>query len=182
MHMDFKPIPAGSTERGFTLVETLVTITLLGLLLMMAVPAFVNQLRAWQRDSVTTAFTAHVRMARSEAIKSSRRVVMCSSSNGSSCAQSDDWSTGWLVFVDADADGAVDEGENILAIRAAATGLQRMATSGSVKSLSFMPNGLMASSATKVTVIPTGSKELRQNEITINRIGRTFVTATAQKA
>ena len=61
--------------QGFTLVELMVTLALAALLTLIAVPSFIHQLRGWQRDSATRAFTAHIQLARSTAIKTSRRVV-----------------------------------------------------------------------------------------------------------
>lgn len=184
MHMSIRcpqPIRA-SVQRGFTLVELLVTLVLSAILVVLAIPSFTNQLREWQRDSATKAFTAHVQLARSEAIKTSRRVVMCSSTDGSDCADSNDWSTGWIVFVDANGDGSHDEGETVLGSRGAATGLTSMQASDDVQSLAFLPNGLLASGATRLQVIPAGSNALKMNEVSVNRIGRTHVKAKDQEA
>ena len=52
-------------------------------------------------------------VARAEALRRNRTVVLCRSDNLTDCASGDVW-TGWLVFVDADNDGVVDSGEEIL--------------------------------------------------------------------
>ncbi|WP_157085085.1 GspH/FimT family pseudopilin [Hydrogenophaga palleronii] len=169
-------------QRGFTLVELMVTLLIATILLMLAIPSFTNQLRGWQRDSATKAFTAHVQLARSEAIKTSRRVVMCSSSNGTSCANSNEWRNGWLVFVDSNGNGSINNGETVIASRGASTGLTSMLSSGNVRQLVFMPNGLMASNATTLQVIPTGSIAIQMNEVAVNRIGRAYVRAIARES
>lgn len=171
-----------STNKGFTLVELMVTLALMGVLMTLAVPAFTSQLRGWQRDSATKAFTTHIQLARSEAIKTSRRVVMCSSTNGTTCASSDEWQAGWIVFIDVNANNTADAAETVLASRGAFTGLVSMRASGNVQRLAFLPNGLMASTFTTVSVIPSGGSALRMNEVTVNRIGRAYVTAKDQKA
>ncbi len=172
-----RPDAIAGSQRGFTLVELMVTLALAAVLLMLAIPSFTNQLRGWQRDSATKAFTAHVQLARSEAIKTSRRVVMCSSANGAACANSNEWRSGWLVFVDANSNGNIDAGETVLVSRGTSTGLTSMLTSGNVQRLAFMPNGLMASNATTLQVIPTGSVSIQMNEVTVNRIGRAYAKA-----
>lgn len=169
-------------QRGFTLVELMVTLVLAAILMLLAIPSFTHQLRGWQRDSATKAFTAHVQLARSEAIKTSRRVVMCSSTNGTACANTNEWCTGWIVFVDSDVDGTLDTGETVLVSRGAFTGLVSMQASGNIQRMVFMPNGLMASSATSLKVIPTGSSTLKLNEVRVNRIGRAYVKAKDQGA
>lgn len=167
---------------GFTLVELMVTLVLAGILILLAIPGFTSQWRGWQRDSATRTFTAHVQLARSAAIKTSRRVVMCSSSNGSACANSHDWSAGWIVFVDSNADNVANSSETVLASRGPLAGLTSMLASGSVRRLSFMPNGLLGSNATSVSVIPLGGTSVLTNEITINRVGRAYVKSKKQEA
>ncbi|MFZ3040935.1 MAG: GspH/FimT family pseudopilin [Thiobacillus sp.] len=104
---------------GFTLIELLVTIAIAAILLMVAVPNFItfvqnNRLTA-QANDLVTAFN----YARSEAIKRGVRVTVCSRLNDTTCAGAagaNVWSTGWLVFVDAEGDGAV-AGAQVLQVR-----------------------------------------------------------------
>ncbi len=89
------------TNTGFSLMELMVAITVLGILLGFAVPSFreftrSNRVTAVHND-LTTAFT----VARSEALKRSQPVSICASTDGESCATNEDWSGGWIVFTDA---------------------------------------------------------------------------------
>lgn len=79
-----------------------------------------------------------------------------------------------------DSDGARDAEDNILATHGVSNGLSTMQTNGKVQRLIFMPNGLMASTATTLQVIPVGG-ELKMNEVVLNRVGRAYVRATDQK-
>ncbi|QHE88941.1 GspH/FimT family pseudopilin [Hydrogenophaga sp. BPS33] len=180
MHKPTSPLHPAHPTQGFTLIELMVTLTLAAILLAVAIPGFTNQLQGWQRDSATQAFTSHIRLARTEAIRTSRRVVMCTSADGSSCAKDTVWQTGWIVFVDVDGNDALNTGDHVLATRGVSSGLRSMQTNGNVQRLVFMPNGLMASNATTLEVIPTGSA-VRTNEVTVNRVGRAYVTSADQK-
>src|SRR5690554_620010 len=98
-------------SRGFTLVELMVTIAVLAIVVTIGVPSFrniiVSNSVAFDRDEFFTLVT----FARSEAIKRGTAITICKSSNGSSCDDSLGWDGGWLAFHDADADGAMDSGE-----------------------------------------------------------------------
>ncbi len=59
-------------------------------------------------------FQASLSLARNEAIKRNSNITVCQSSNGADC--SGNWQNGWIVFVDTDIDGTVDDGEKILRV------------------------------------------------------------------
>lgn len=168
-------------QRGFTLVELLVTIVILAILSMLGIPSFTKFLREWQRDSVSRELMTAVQTARAEAIKSSRKVVLCPSSNGTSCANGSDWKGGWLAFVDTDGDEALDSGERLIAVRSSAANVSSMSGSDSVTKLVFLPNGLTGSAATTIAVIPNGGTALKLNEIAVNRVGRATLTSKEQE-
>ncbi len=90
-----------SLSAGFTLVEALVVVSLTAVLAALAVPSF--------RDfSTRTAIRAQVsdlsgtlRLARSEAIKRGRTVLLCRTGDGlaenPACETGSDWSSGWVM-------------------------------------------------------------------------------------
>ncbi|MFM6990408.1 MAG: GspH/FimT family pseudopilin [Rhodoferax sp.] len=104
------------SERGITLVEAMVTVSILVILMMMAVPAYKSMIEGNRRSTYVTQLFEDLTLARSEAIKRNARVVVCPSSDGTSClsALSNDWSTGWLVFVDRDSDNTVSDGDSVV--------------------------------------------------------------------
>ena len=54
--------------------------------------------------------------ARSEAMKRGDIVTTCASDDEDTCAGSNDWGTGWIVFVDLNQDGARDVNEPLLQV------------------------------------------------------------------
>ncbi|MDT8386407.1 MAG: GspH/FimT family pseudopilin [Thiogranum sp.] len=91
--------------RGFTLVELVITLAVGAILLTVAIPGMrdviINNRIATQTNELVTAFN----LARMEAIRRGTQVSVCASANKSSCSGNSDWSTGWIVFVDANATG-----------------------------------------------------------------------------
>lgn len=96
---------------GFTLIELMVTLSVMAILLAVAVPNFQSFILNSRITTQTNNFIMALMLARSEAVKRGSTVTVCSSTDGTSCAGSSKWEGGWLVFVDADGDGVVDTGD-----------------------------------------------------------------------
>lgn len=104
-------------QRGLTLIELMVTLALLAILAMLAVPSFQRQIAAANVSNAANEMLLAVSRARTEAIRLGSRVTVCKSSNGSQCdTTSAGWETGWITFIDnvrASASANVDTGETI---------------------------------------------------------------------
>ena len=101
---------------GFTLIELLVTIALFSILAALALPSFTSLLSSNRTTSYLQEATGAIRYARSEAIKRNRVVTICASADQASCGGN--WQQGWIVFDDANADGAYTSGtETLLQVR-----------------------------------------------------------------
>ena len=116
-HRHKSVVTQGQGAGGFTLIELMVTIAVLGLLLSIAVPSFEQVMADSRRTSDVNELLLSLNLARSEALKRGSHVTICKSSNGTSCAgAATPWSKGWIVFVNngsANVD-TVDAGEEIL--------------------------------------------------------------------
>ena len=89
---------------GFTLVELMITLFIVGILLAVGVPSMKTFLQSNQLIASTNELISAFHVARSEAIKQNSRVTICESSDGKTCATTGSWREGWIVFVDADGD------------------------------------------------------------------------------
>lgn len=138
--------PAGRLAGGFSLIEMMVTITISGVLLALAMPSL-------QRLITSRAVVAHaeelagsLRLARSEAMKRGMAVSVCASNSTAEaspgCAASSDWTTGWLVFTDEGLDGSVDDGDLLLKVQSPLASLQGLV--GPEGAASFHQNGISA--------------------------------------
>lgn len=100
-------------QTGFTLIELMVTIAVLGILLSIGIPSYQNMVLNSRITAQANQVITALNYARSEAVKRAAPATVCSTNGGAACANSQNWSTGWLVFADADGDGAVDAGETL---------------------------------------------------------------------
>ncbi len=165
-------------SKGVTLVELIVCISMLAVLTGLAVPSFSNLLSDWRRDSAIRDFMGDLQLARSTALRTSRTVVMCASTDGVSCANaanSSDWRQGWIVFSDLNGDGALGNTEPVVVLRGALTGLQQMQSNIAAGQIEFRSNGLLRRGNATVTVLPRGTDVQRTISIRINATGRAFL-------
>lgn len=103
-------------NRGFTLYELLMTLGLAALLLSIGIPSFTATLaRSRQAVEINELFHA-VHLARKESIMRRKVVSMCPSQDNVTCSPGTDWSSGWILFENADRDSPpqIDPGEIVL--------------------------------------------------------------------
>lgn len=103
-------------NKGFTLIEVLIAVTLLGILSMIAIPSFISISQSNQSAGSTNAILSAFYYAKQEAISKRRSVSLCGSDNKTSCNNLTDWSKGFIVFNDPNKNGTLDAGEVILQI------------------------------------------------------------------
>jgi type IV fimbrial biogenesis protein FimT len=101
--------PQRSEQAGLTLPELLVTLTIvLVIAIGMAdfLPRFIQESRM---VTAVNGFVSALYLARSEAIKHGRQVVLCPSRDKTTCGNSLDWPRGWLLFASDNREREPDE-------------------------------------------------------------------------
>src|SRR5687768_13479579 len=98
---------AVNNARGFSLIELMFAITLFGILLGFAIPAFRDTVRNNQIVAQNNEFVTALNYARSESLRRVGPVTLCASADGATCSGATNWSTGWIVFADPNADGSI---------------------------------------------------------------------------
>lgn len=105
--------------QGFTLLEALVVMALLGVLVSLAAPSMTGLRARHQLQGQGVAFFDSLVLARSEALRRQQRVSVCAQGIDSRCDALGRWQQGWLVFVDANHNGLRESQEVLLEARAA---------------------------------------------------------------
>lgn len=104
-------------ERGFTVIELMVTLAVLAIVVGFAIPGFQSIINSNRLAGTSNEFIAALQTARIEAIRRGRRVVVCASANTNAGADADCATSGidgWITFVDEDTDGELGAGDTLL--------------------------------------------------------------------
>ena len=96
-------------QPGFTLVELMVVITIVGVLAMVGLPEMNNMIKNSRIKSTSLDIYSSLALARSEAVKRN-------TGNISMIAATGGWQNGWKVCVDSNANGVCNSGEVVLVI------------------------------------------------------------------
>lgn len=105
-------------QRGFSIVELMMTLAVAGVLIATAAPSFVNTIRENRLTSQTNEVLGALALARSEGAKrSSVTITLCPSSDGTTCADTTSWENGWIIMVDADADRVLDAADGDMVVK-----------------------------------------------------------------
>ncbi len=119
-------------NRGFTLVELMVTLAVAAILLSMAVPSFTNTIKNNRLTTQANDLISSLNYARSEAIRRGASVTV-ETSDGSA-----NWHNGWTIK---------DGGGNTLRNQDAFQGASTLVGAGSVSSLSYRSTGFLGGGA-----------------------------------
>lgn len=180
--------PAHRAARGFTLIESLMVTCVMAVLTAAGVPSMKGLLTRSVADSQIADFTSALRYARTQAMGRGQQVTLCALAetleNGPpACATSgQDWSAGWVVFVDHDTTGEIDAGDTVLRVH------QRPAVAGPVtatqRSISFQHTGISLKGNATLRFSPAGVSASDKTAagskvVCVNKAGKARVVAAA---
>ncbi len=148
-----------SRHAGFTLVELIVTMGVVGILALVAAPNMSTMMNASRVSAAASELTSSLQLARSEAIRRNTRVTVCASSNGTSCDNSAAWAR-WIVHGE-DRTTGVDE---VIKDHSQPGNIQ---VSGPAAGVVFRPSGLVDAPSTVTACVPAANPPDNQRVITV---------------
>ena len=157
-------------SKGITLLELILTLSIVGVLGTLAIPTLGNLYHDAGRVATVNEFVHALALARSEAVMRSDMVSLCKSADGNSCMnRAPDWNIGWIVFANTDGDEPPvrDANEPLLQVYA---GWRNGHITSNRNSYSFRPYTQGVLNGTVVFCDPRGSAWARA--LILNHAGR----------
>ena len=162
-------------SHGFTLIEALITLSIISILFSFVIPGFFHTVENVHMTTQKNTFIRALQYTRSEAIKRNKNIFICASTDQETCSDENRWETGWLVFDDKNDNQQVDQNELLRQFDKLDQGY-RLSSNANVAKLKYLANGKprRANGALPMMTVHLCSADIedRPYEIVINAAGR----------
>ncbi len=157
--------------KGFTLVELAVTLAVAVIVLAIALPGYQSFVDNQRIRATTHRLVAHLQLARSESVKSGRRVALCPSSNGTTCAEGFDWTAGFILFRDRNHDRDRQPDEHLIRVQGKAAQLHILTSTGR-RRVVYQPDGTVTGGSNATFHVCSRVAPERNRAVIVSNTGR----------
>ena len=142
MKENVMPVERPACSIGFTLLEALVVLVLLGTIMALAAPSLTELRQKHQMQGQGEHLLNSLMLARSEALRRQQRVTLCLRGDNDGCASEGSWAQGWVVFVDANDNATREVQEVVLQVHESLPPFLRLKGNSTVnRYVSYGPEG-----------------------------------------
>jgi len=131
---------------GITLLELMFTVSIVAVLMAIAVPSYKYVTASNRIASEVNGLLGDMQYARAEAIKEGQWVTVCTSTNGTACAGTNAWNSGWIVFSDPNNNQTVPGGATPLRVQQTFTGTDTFNADNAAVAVTFNREGFAVAS------------------------------------
>lgn len=152
---------------GFTLLELMTVIAVLGILATIALPSFKYLGANTKVKSAATDLYLSMLRARSEAVKRSSLVWLRAATGG--------WANGWQVVADSNGNGTYDAGTDRLVYDSAALSGITVSVTSSITSLTYLTSGRVQGAVAPIFTIASPKVSSVGRCVSLDLTGRPYV-------
>jgi len=166
------------SSKGFTLIEMIMVMVIIGILVGIAIPSFQSFTRSSQATSAANDLVSAFNLARSEAVARSAIVVVCKSANSQAAVPACDasatgWQQGWVVFVDTNATGGFVAADDVLLrVYPPARGVNMVGGTSVANLLTYARTGFVNIVGTEAERTISVDADTRTVDIIVSQTGR----------
>jgi type IV fimbrial biogenesis protein FimT len=162
-------------QQGLTLPELVITLAVLSILIASSASPLRHFIQENRMATTVNQFVTALHLARSEAVKHGLRVVLCPSSDGHNCGDSQEWVNGWILFASNDREH--DANERLLQTGSPLSTGIRMNSSNHRKRIVYQPDGTSPGTNSSFTFCDS-HKRVKPRIICLSNTGRPRLTWT----
>ncbi len=165
------------TCKGFTLVELMITLVIAAIVLTVGIPNFRSLIQNNRIVTQANSLVGALNLARSEAVSRGIYITLCPTTNKTSCVDSTNWATGWIMFADTDNLGTYNTGEEIIRVWDPLTGGSTL--TGTFNIATFKPSGASATAEFTYTLRISDCTGDQGRNIVMSTMGRISTSKVA---
>lgn len=156
---------------GLTLLETVVTVGIVGIVVGIGAPAMSASVEQWNARAATHRLTTSLATARLLAVTRNRPVSLCPSSGDGRCTLDGTWHRGWMIYLDTARSDQPRLPDDIVELQPGLRGDLTLRTSVARPRIRFQPDG-RSSGATATFSLCKPSDARLLARVVLNNAGR----------